>query len=62
MAKETLKSGEKVEVSGQYEVVGPRGGKTGREVTLVEDKTAPPTRKSGQKMELVDKTKHKKKK
>lgn len=53
-----LKSGQKVIISGQYEVVGPRGGRTGHEVTLVKGEPAPPTMKSGQKMILVDKTKH----
>lgn len=55
-----LKSGEKVKISGQYEIIGPRGGKTGQEVTLVKNETAPPTPKAGQKMILTDKTKHKK--
>ncbi len=54
-----LKPGQKVPISGQYEVYGPRGGKTGLEVTLVKNEPAPPTRKSGQTMILVDKTKHK---
>ena len=53
-----LKSGQKVPTSGQSEVVGPRGGRTGHEVTLVKGEPAPPTMKSGQKMVLVDKTKH----
>lgn len=54
----TIKSGQKVPTSGQYEVVGPRGGRTGHEVTLVKGEPAPPTMKPGQKMVLVDKTKH----
>lgn len=54
----TLKPGQKVPISGQYEVIGPRGGKTGHEVTLVKGESAPPTMKAGQKMVLVDKTKH----
>lgn len=58
MKNTLLKSGQKVSISGQYEVVGPRGGRTGHEVTLVKGETAPPTMKSGQKMILVDKTKH----
>lgn len=56
-----LKPGEKVPVSGQYEVVGPRGKTQKREVTLVKGESAPPTQKKKQKMKLVDKTKHKKK-
>lgn len=54
-----LKPGQKVPVSGQYNVVGPRGGKTNLEVTLVKGATTPPTQNSGQTMKLVDKTKHK---
>ena len=54
------RSGEKVTVSGQYEVVGPRGGKTGREVTAVKGKRLPPVPKPGQQYKLVDRTKHKK--
>jgi hypothetical protein len=45
--------------SGQYEVIGPRGGKTGDEITAVEGKPLPPTPKPGQGFVLVDKTKHK---
>lgn len=58
MAKQILKPGQTVNTSGQYEVVGPRGGRTGHEVTLVKGEPAPPTMKAGQKMILVDKTKH----
>ena len=53
------KPGEIAKTSGQYDVVGPRGGSTGREVTAVEGKPLPPTPKSGQGFVLVDKTKHK---
>ncbi len=59
MAKDTLKPGEKVEVSGQYEVIDPNGKKTGQEVTLVKGEPAPPTPKPGETMRLVDRTKHK---
>lgn len=58
----TYKSGNKVPHSGQAEVVGPRGGRTGEERTVVEGEPFPPTPKSGQKFEIVDKTKHRKKK
>ncbi len=54
------KPGEKAPASGQYEEVGPRGGKTGHEVTSVEGKPLPPTSKPGQQYKLVDRTKHKK--
>lgn len=53
------KSGQKAPVSGQYEVVGPKGGKTGTEVTATQGETLPPTPKPGQGFILVDKTKHK---
>ena len=44
--------------SGQYEIVGPRGGHTGVEVTSVKGKPLPPTPKSGQSYVLVDPTKN----
>jgi hypothetical protein len=59
MAKE-YRPGQRPSDSGQFEVVGPKGGKTGTEVTGVEGKPLPPTQKPGQKYVLVDKTKHKK--
>jgi hypothetical protein len=51
--------GEKAPVSGQYGIVGPRGGKTGQEVTVTKGETMPPTPQAGQGFVLVDKTKHK---
>lgn len=44
--------------SGQYEIVGPRGGRTGKERTSVANKPLPPTPRSGQQYRLVDPTKH----
>ena len=55
----TYKPGQKAPVSGQYGVVGPKGGKTGSEVTVTKGETLPPTPKPGQGFVLVDKTKHK---
>ncbi len=55
----TYKPGEKVPVSGQAEIVGPRGGRTGIERTTVKGKVFPPTQQSGQKYLVVDKTKTK---
>jgi hypothetical protein len=55
----TYKPGQKAPASGQYGVVGPRGGKTGTEVTVTKGETLPPTPKPGQGFVLVDKTKHK---
>lgn len=56
----SLKPGNQTPVSGQYGVVGPKGGKTGVEITSVAGKPLPPTQKPGQGYVLVDQTKHKK--
>ena len=58
MAK-IYKPGQRAPRSGQYERVGPRGGRTGEEVTSVEGKPIPPTPKPGEGYILVDPTKHK---
>ena len=55
-----LKPGEKAPKSGQYEIVGPRRGKTGNERTVVKNEPMPPTPEKGQKYQIVDPTKHKK--
>lgn len=60
MSKSNIKPGQTVEVSGQYKAVGPRGGMSTTEVTLVQGKPAPPTQKPGMSFKLVDKTVHKK--
>lgn len=57
MKKTNFKPGEKAETSGQYEMIGPRGGRTGIERTVVKHEPLPPTRQSGQSYILVDKTK-----
>ena len=54
-----LKPGEKAPASGQYEIIGPRGGATGNERTVTKGEPLPPTPKSGETYVLVDKTKHK---
>ena len=54
----THKPGQKAPESGQYGIVGPKGGKTGTEVTVTKGETLPPTPKPGQGFVLVDKTKH----
>lgn len=56
-ASNYLKSGQKATASGQYEIVGVRGGKTGIERTVVKNEPLPPTQQPGQKYILVDKTK-----
>lgn len=57
----THKPGQKATESGQYGVVGPRGGTSGREVTVSKGERLPPTPKPGQGFVLVNKTKHKEK-
>ena len=42
-----MKPGEQVSRPGQYEEVGPRGGRTGHEVTMPGDHRLPPTSKPG---------------
>jgi hypothetical protein len=52
------KSGQICPTSGQYQIVGKRGGRTGKERTVVEGKRFPPTLEPGQGFRLVDPTKH----
>jgi hypothetical protein len=54
-----LKSGEKAPRSGQYEIIGPRGGHTGEERTIPKGHTVPPTPKPDQTLKIVDPTKNK---
>jgi len=58
MAKE-FKPGEKAPASGQYEIIGPRGGKTGKERTVVRGEALPPTPGPGQSYKIADRTKNK---
>lgn len=52
------KPGEKADRSGQYEITGPRGGRTGVERTVTKGEPLPPTPEKGQRYRLVDPTKH----
>jgi hypothetical protein len=54
-----LKPGQKAPASGQYAVVGPRGGKINKEVTVVKGEPMPPTEKPGQGYVINDRTKNK---
>ena len=56
--KRTFSPGQKAEKSGQYEIIGPRGGETGKERTVTRGEPLPPTPEAGQRYKLVDKTKH----
>ena len=53
-----LKPGEVAPKSGQYQQLGPRGGK-GPEVTSVKGEPLPPTPTKGSTDTLVDPTRHK---
>ena len=55
-----LKPGQRAPVSGQYQQIGPRGGK-GAERTAVKGKPLPPTSTPDSTYKLVDPTKHGKK-
>jgi hypothetical protein len=54
-----LKPGTKSPVSGTGNIVGPRGGKTGLQTTVIENKPVPPTQKPGQTVVVPKPTKHK---
>ncbi len=57
--KSTFKPGQTAPRSGQYQVIGPRGGKTPKEVTVVKGEPFPPTSTPGQGYEMADPTKNK---
>ncbi len=57
MAKE-FKPGEKAPKSGIYDVIGPRGGDTGKQVIAEKGDPLPPTRRPGEKYELSQAAKH----
>jgi len=57
--KKPAKPGTTANASGQYEIVGPRGGRTGEERTVTKGKPLPPTPKSGQIYVIADRTKNK---
>jgi hypothetical protein len=57
--KPTYRPGEKAPVSGQFPVLGPRGGDQGTEVTVTKGEPFPPTPESGMGYGKPDKTKHK---
>ncbi|MDD2693471.1 MAG: hypothetical protein PHY14_00895 [Candidatus Gracilibacteria bacterium] len=60
MSKIHLTPGTETPRSGQYGLVGPRGGTAGNgEITAVRGKPLPPTPKPGMTYVLVDPTKHK---
>lgn len=57
--KKTIKPGDIAPASAQYEILGRRGGHTGKEVTLIKGKVAPPTPAPGMEYTIADRTKNK---
>jgi hypothetical protein len=57
--KKQLKPGQPTPTSGQYQVIGPRGGK-GSEITSIKGNPLPPAHVPNSTYKLVDPTKHKK--
>ena len=57
MVDKTYRPGTTAPRSGQYEQLGPRGGKTGVERTVVKGEPLPPTPRQGMGYRLVDPTK-----
>jgi hypothetical protein len=53
-----VKPGQSAPFSGQYQEVGPHGGKK-KEVTLPKGHTVPPTHKKGSRYKLIDRTNNK---
>lgn len=58
MSAKQYKPGQVADRSGQVEIVGPRGGRTGAERTVVKGERIPPTPKPGQSYLMVDPTKN----
>lgn len=54
-----MKPGVKAPASGQYKIIGPRGGDTGVERTVTKGEPLPPTPEAGQAYVIADRTKHK---
>ena len=54
-----FKPGPRAPKSGQYQIIGPHGGK-GAERTVTRGEPLPPTPTSGSRYRLVDPTRHKK--
>ena len=52
------KPGQKALHSGQYEIIGKKGARTGKERTVTKGEPLPPSPRKGQRYRLVDKTKH----
>lgn len=56
MSGKKLTPGTPAPMSGQVEIVGPRGGRTGVERTVVRGKPLPPTPNVGETYRIADRT------
>ncbi len=54
-----VKPGDTVPASGLYEIIGARGGATGKERTMARGETAPPTPKQGQSYRISERARNK---
>jgi transcriptional regulator with XRE-family HTH domain len=56
VSRDKLTPGSKAPASGQYEIIGPRGGRTGVERTVVKGETLPPTPHAKESYRIADRT------
>jgi hypothetical protein len=56
MSGKKLTPGTKAPVSAQYEIIGPRGGRTGVERTVVRGEPLPPTPHKNEGYRIADRT------
>lgn len=56
MSGKKLTPGTPAPASAQYEIVGPRGGRTGAERTVVRGEPLPPTPNRGETYRIADRT------
>jgi hypothetical protein len=57
--KRTFKPGEAAPVSGLYELIGPRGGHTGKERTVAKGEVLPPPPKPGMEYKIAERARNK---
>ena len=57
--KRNFKPGEEAPVSGLYELIGPRGGHTGKERTVARGEVLPPTPKAGMEYCIAERARNK---
>jgi hypothetical protein len=57
--KRNLKPGEEAPVSGLYELIGPRGGHTGKQRTVARGEVLPPKPKAGMEYRIAQRAHNK---